>query len=126
MQSNILRLTIVVTALLLSSCSSKNDLKNQITIKVNSIDSETKQLRINRFDSVEVRKEGIGYLMKTFNTVGKYVTDSTGSVKIKIDCREEYQIRVYGLHAYGGDNFEKEELKDGQKVNIEVVPNQIY
>ncbi len=124
MQSNILKTTIGLVALLLiSSCSNKNELKNQITIEINSIDSETKQARVNMFDSVIVRKEGIGYLMKTFETVGEYVTDSTGSVKIKIDRTEKYQISLYGFHAYGGDYFDKEELKDGQELNIEVVPN---
>jgi hypothetical protein len=36
------------------------------------------------FDTVIIKKEGIGYLMKTFDKVGQYVTDPTGSVKIRL------------------------------------------
>ncbi len=126
MQSNILKAKIamcIFIAHLILSCNSKTDLENQITIKINSVDSATKQPRVNAFDSIEVRKEGIGYLMKTFDTVGKYMTDSTGSVKIKINRNEKYQIRLYGIHVYSGEDFVEGELKDGQEINIEVVPS---
>ena len=126
MQSNILNVKMTlcfsIITLLISSCNGENNLKNQITIKINSVDNETKKRRVNAFDTIEVRKQGVGYLMKTFNTVGQYVTDSTGSVKIKIDRTEKYQIRLYGIHVYGGGDLYGEELKDGQEVNIDIVP----
>ncbi|MDR7209619.1 hypothetical protein [Flavobacterium piscis] len=125
MQLNILKEKIVICIsimfLLILSCNKKNDLENQITIKINSIDSKTKQPRINMFDHVVVRKEGIGYLMKTFDKVGEYITDSTGSVKIKIDSTKIYDISVTGLNVLGGDMYYPGHLKDGQEVNIEVV-----
>ncbi|OCB75401.1 hypothetical protein [Flavobacterium crassostreae] len=99
----------------------KDDSKNQITITINSVDKETKQRRVNKFDTVVVRKEGIGYLMKTFDKVGQYVTDSTGSVKIRIDSSKICDISVSGLNVLGGDMYNPGYLKDGQEVNIEVI-----
>jgi hypothetical protein len=107
--------------LTLANCNRKSDLENQITIKINSIDGKTKQRRVNMFDTVVVRKEGIGYLMKTFDKVGEYITDSTGSVKVKIDSTKIYDISVSGLNALGGDMYYPGHLKDGQEVNIEVI-----
>lgn len=125
MQSRILKLEIVVFAsllsLLISNCNMKDDSKNQITITINSVDKETKQRRVNKFDTVVVRKEGIGYLMKTFDKVGQYVTDSTGSVKIRIDSSKIYDISVSGLNVLGGDMYNPGYLKDDQEVNIEVI-----
>ncbi|PKB15357.1 hypothetical protein CLU82_0428 [Flavobacterium sp. 5] len=125
MQSKISKMKIVISisiiALLISNCSRKTDLDNQITITINSVDSKTKLPRINTFDDVEVRKEGIGYLMKTFKRVGKYKTDSTGSVKVKIDTTKIYDISVLAENALGGDMYYPGYLKDGQKVIIEVV-----
>ena len=126
MQSKILKAKIVVCAfviaLSISNCTKKTDLENQITVKINSIDSETKQRRVNAFDTVEVRIEGIGYLMKTFSKVGEYIIDSTGSVKIKIDCTEGYTFTVFGPNLYGSERFtKKEKLKDGQEINIQVI-----
>ncbi|TDD99956.1 hypothetical protein [Flavobacterium sandaracinum] len=95
--------------------------ENQITITINSVDKETKQRRVNKFDTVIVRKEGIGYLMKTFDKVGQYVTDPTGSVKIKIDSSKICDISVSGLNVLGGDMYNPGYLKDGQEINIEVV-----
>ncbi|MRX42021.1 hypothetical protein GJU43_22320 [Flavobacterium sp. LC2016-23] len=70
MQLNIdktkLAVCISILALLISNCSRKTDSENQITIKINSIDSKSKQRRVNLFDTVEVRKEKFGYLTKTF------------------------------------------------------------
>ncbi|WP_157813307.1 hypothetical protein [Flavobacterium sp. 5] len=114
-------ISISIIALLISNCSRKTDLDNQITITINSVDSKTKLPRINTFDDVEVRKEGIGYLMKTFKRVGKYKTDSTGSVKVKIDTTKIYDISVLAENALGGDMYYPGYLKDGQKVIIEVV-----
>ncbi len=125
MRSRILKLEIVVFAslfsLLISNCNMKDDSKNQITITINSVDKETKQRRVNKFDTVVVRKEGIGYLMKTFDKVGQYVTDSTGSVKIRIDSSKICDISVSGLNVLGGDMYNPGYLKDGQEVNIEVI-----
>jgi hypothetical protein len=107
---------------LISNCNSKSDLKDKITITINSIDKETKQRRVNMFDTVIVRRESIGYLKKTFDKVGEYVTDSTGSIKIKIDSSKVYDISVSGLNVLGGDMYYPESLKNGQEVNIEVFP----
>ncbi|MEC4049004.1 hypothetical protein OX284_006160 [Flavobacterium sp. SUN046] len=74
---------ISIVSLLFLNCNNSN-LKNQITIKINSIDSKTKIPRINTFDTIEVNKEGVGYLMKTFVEVGEYVIDLMGSVKLKL------------------------------------------
>jgi len=124
MQSIIHKVVVVVCAsflsLLIVNCKGKSDLENQITITINSIDKKTKQRRINMFDTVVVRKEGIGYLKKTFDKVGEYVTDSTGSVKIKIDSSKICDISVSGLNVLGGDMYYPGYLKDGQEVNIEV------
>jgi len=106
--------------LLIVSCKGKGDLDNQITIKINSIDEKSKQKRINMFDTVEVRKEGFGWLMKTFNVVGVYITDSTGSVKIKIDSTKISEIHVLGLHELGIDMYYPGDLKNNQQVDIEV------
>ena len=125
MQSRILKLEIVLftslLSLLISNCNMKDDLKNQITVTINSVDKETKQRRVNKFDTVVLRKEGIGYLMKTFDKVGQYVTDSTGSVKIRIDSSKICDISVAGLNVLGGDMYNPGYLKDGQEVNIEVI-----
>jgi hypothetical protein len=129
MQLNILKTRIVVCnsimVFLILSCNKKNDLKNQITIKINSIDNKTKLARVNAFDTIEVRMQGFGYLTKTFDKVGEYVTDSTGSVKVKLDCTEEYIFILGGPNIYGSaeftEAFTKEKLKDGQEVNIEVI-----
>lgn len=125
MQSKILKMGIVLcvslVAILNLNCKGKRDLEDQITITINSIDKETKQRRINKFDTVVVRKEGIGYLTKTFDKIGEYVTDSTGSVKIKIDSSKICDISVSGLNVLGGDMYYPGYLKDGQEVNIEVI-----
>ncbi|RMZ59392.1 hypothetical protein D1632_07045 [Chryseobacterium nematophagum] len=105
-------------------CTKKNDLENQITIKINTIDSKTKQPRINTFDTIDVRKEKRGYLTKTYAKVGEYITDSMGSVKIKIDYNEGYKFLLKKKGFYGSESFAEpytnEKLKDGQEVNIDV------
>lgn len=125
MQSNILNTKIVVYIsilfFLISSCKNENDLKNQITIKINSIDSKTKQRRVNFFDTVEVRKEGFGFIKKTFPVEKIYIMDSMGSVKIKIDSTKLYKIFVLGIKAFGPEMYYPGHLKDGQEVNIEVI-----
>ncbi len=106
--------------LLFANCTLKGDMDNQITIKINSIDEKSKKRRINMFDTVEVRKEGFGWLMKTFNVVGVYKTDSTGSVKIKIDSTKISEIHILGLHEFGIDMYYPGHLKNNQEVDIEV------
>ncbi|CCG52344.1 Hypothetical protein KQS_01760 [Flavobacterium indicum GPTSA100-9 = DSM 17447] len=110
------------------SCNKNTNLENKITIKVNSIDSDSKQLRVNTFDVIEVRAEGFGYLMKTYEKVGEYTTDSSGSVKIEIDGSKQYRFMISGPNGYGSANFTeaftKEKLKDGQEVNIEVITHE--
>jgi preprotein translocase subunit SecF len=124
MQSNLpdtkILVYISVLFFLISSCKKEIDFENQITIKINSIDSKTKQRRVNFFDNVEVRKEGFGFIKKTFPVEKIYTMDSMGSVKIKIDTTKIYDISVLGLKVLGGDMYYPGHLKDGQEVNIEV------
>ena len=106
-------------------CARKPNLKNQITIKIISIDSETKQARVNKFDTIDVRMRAFGYFIQSFEKIGEYVTDSTGSVEIKLDSTEEYRFILDGSNIHGSaaftEAFSKERLKDGQEVNIEVI-----
>lgn len=128
MRLNILKTGIIVGVFVIClflGCKKESDLNKQITIKITTINNKTKQRRANMFDTIEIRKEEIGYLMKTFNQAGEYVTDSTGSVKIKIDPTKGYKFILrkkgfYGSESFGG-SFNKEKLKDGQEVNVEVV-----
>ncbi len=110
---------------LISSCKNENDLENQITIKINSIDSKTKQRRVNMFDTIDVRMAKFGFPMRRFVKVAEYIIDSTGSVKIKIDSTKGYSFFLSGLNVYGSENFDeaftKEKLKNGQEVNIEAI-----
>ncbi|MBK0370178.1 hypothetical protein [Flavobacterium agrisoli] len=118
--------SISIIALLISNCSRKTDLENQITITINSVDSETKQRRINTFDTIEVRKEvGIGFFTRRIPKVAEYVTDSMGSVKIKIDSACGYRFMLNKRGFYGSESFAepftKEKLKDDQEINIEAI-----
>lgn len=114
-----------VGALLICSCTNKTNSENQITIKINSIDVKTKQLRVNMFDTVDVRMTKLGFPIQKYVKVAEYITDYTGSVEIKCDSNEEYRFMISGPNVYGSANFTKaftkEKLKDGQVVNIEVV-----
>ena len=129
MKSNILNTKILVCIsvliFLISSCKNENDLENQITIKINSIDSKTKQRRVNMFDTIDVRMAKFGFPMRRFVKVAEYIIDSTGSVKIKIDSTKGYSFFLSGLNVYGSENFDeaftKEKLKNGQEVNIEAI-----
>lgn len=116
---------ISVVAMLISSCTNKTNSENQITIKINSIDVKTKQLRVNMFDTLDVRMTKSGFPTQKYVKVAEYITDSTGSVEIKCDSNEEYRFMISGPNVYGSANFTKpftkEKLKDGQVVNIEVV-----
>ena len=131
MQLDILKMKTItcisVITLLIFSCTKKTNLENQITIKINSIDSKTKQLRVNKFDVIEVRITEFGFPMQKYVKVAEYKTDSNGSVKIKVDSTEEYIFMIGGPNIYGSaeftEAFTKEKLKDGQEVNIEVISN---
>ena len=107
---------------LISNCKGKSELENQITVKINSIDRKTKENRINVFDTIEIRKEGVGYLMKTFDKVGEFVTDSSGSFKIKIDKTNNYLFLLKRRNYVGSETVIGESLKNNQEVSIEVFP----
>ena len=124
MQSKIHKTKIILfisaLALSTSNCNKKSENENQITIKINSIDEESKKRRVNMFDTLEVSKERPGLFTKRFTTERMYITDSMGSVKIKIDPTKIYDFSVSGLNVLGGDMYYPGFLKDGQEVNIEV------
>lgn len=126
MQSKIHRiksaLFIFLILSLTSNCKGKSELENQITVKINSIDRKTKENRINVFDTIEIRKEGVGYLMKTFDKVGEFVTDSSGSFKIKIDKTNNYLFLLKRRNYFGSETVIGESLKNNQEVSIEVFP----
>lgn len=129
MRSNILKakimLYVFITLMLISSCTKKDNLENQITIKINSIDEKTKKRRVNLFDTIDVRITEFGVPMEKYVKVAEYITDSNGSVRIKVDSTKEYRFMIGGSNIYGSANFTKaftkEKLKDGQEVNIEVI-----
>ena len=114
-----------VGALLISGCTDKTNSENQITIKINSIDAKTKQLRVNMFDAIDVRMTKFGFPTQKYVKVAEYITDSAGTVDVKVDSNEEYRFMISGTNGYGSANFtkafSKEKLKDGQEVNIEVI-----
>jgi len=129
MQSNVLKIKRTIFAILLlvlfTTCNKKSDFKYQITIELNCIDSKTKQHRVNKFDTIEVRKTKFNIFTQRYVKVEEYVTNSEGSVKIKVDSTQEYRFLIRGPYVYGTANFTeaftKERLKDGQKVNIEAI-----
>ena len=114
-------LFISILLLLITNCNKKSEVEGQITIKINSIDEESKKQRANMFDTLEVSKERPGLISKRFPIERKYITDSTGSVKIKIDPTKIYDFSVSGLNVLGGVMYYPGFLKDGQEVNIEVL-----
>lgn len=123
MQSKILKIKnimfISLTLILILSCKENNDLENQITIKVTSINKDTKNTRVNLFDTIVVRKEGFGFI-KTFDKIGEFVTDSMGSFNIKIDKTQDYMFLLKRRNYFGSEIFVGESLKNNQMVNIEV------
>lgn len=106
--------------IILSSCNNQNTLNN-ITVLLKVIDSETKQPRIG--DRVVVRKiKKPVFSMWQFVKVGEYVTDHNGEVKILLSNKKNYRISTFGSkHAFGYAEFIEEELKNNQKIIIEVV-----
>lgn len=89
-------LCFLVGALLICSCTNKTYSENQITLKINSIDVKTKQLRVNMFDTLDVRMTKFGFPIQKYVKVAEYITDSTGSVEIKCDSNEEYRFMISG------------------------------
>lgn len=53
--------------------------------------------------------------------IAQYITDSLGSVKIKIDRTEKYILILRAPYIYGGEDLIGEELKDGQTVTIDAI-----
>lgn len=128
MRLNILKIRIIINVLIVYtffSCKEKNDLESQITIKMTTIDYKTKQPRTGTFDTVEIMKEKARYLMKNFTKIEECVTDSTGSFKVKINPDTGYKFILRKKGFYGsesfGRSFSKEQLKDGQEINIQVM-----
>ena len=79
MQLDILKAKIVIyisIALFFLSCNNKTDTENKITLKLNSIDSKTKLLRANTFDTIEIRIKKIGFPTWRFVEEGECITDS--------------------------------------------------
>lgn len=127
MQSRILKISTLLCALavLISSCERKIDPKNQITIIINSVDGNTKENRVNMFDTIDVRIARWGFPMKRFVKVAEYITDSTGSVKVELDKSDENHFilngkYINGIYITGSTYFSEGDLKDGEKVNLEV------
>ncbi len=112
---------ISIIVLVASSCNRKTDLENQITIKVNSIDSKTKLPRINTFDTIDVRIESFGFPTKRFPKIAEYVTDSLGSVKIKLDRTENYHLLLGAPFIYGSEDIVGQNMKNNQEINIEAI-----
>jgi hypothetical protein len=129
MQLDILKikkLTFTILLLILFTfCEKKSNLENQITVKINSIDGITKKSRVNIFDTIDVRVTKYGIPMQKYVKIAEYITDSSGSVKIKIDPTKEYRFIIGGKYIYGSANFTeaftKEKLKNEQEINIEVI-----
>jgi len=129
MQSIILKIKrtsfAIILLVLFASCNKKNDFENQITITIISVDKESKQRRVNKFDTIEVRKKKLAIFTHRYVKVEEYVTNAEGLIKIKVDSTQEYSFLIRGPFLYGSANFAeaytKERLKDGQVVNIEVI-----
>lgn len=126
MQLNILKtkrvLCVFLVITLISSCTKKTAFESQITIKIKSIDSDTGQPRINKFDTIEVRVAEFGIPMRKYVKVAEYITDYEGSVITKLDRNKEYHFILRGPYIYGATEFSEQELKNNQEVNIEVIP----
>jgi len=114
-------LCVFLITMLTVRCAKKTNLENQITITINSIDSKTKLPRVNAFDTIDVRIAEFAIPTRKYVKVAEYITDSTGSIKVKLDCDEEYHFILRGTYIYGATEFSNGELKDGQEINIEVV-----
>jgi hypothetical protein len=126
MQSKIINYSLffyilIVIVFFTKGCTKKTDLENQITIKINSIDSKTKKPRVNTFDTIDVRISKFGFPMRKYVKIAEYVTDSMGSVNVTINKNEENHFILGGKNIYGAIEYYKGELKDNQEINIEVI-----
>jgi hypothetical protein len=110
----------LILCVTLLSCNNSSDLKNQITITVKVIDSETKQPRAN--DTVTIRQAKWG-IPRRYVEVGQYVTDSLGRVTLRINKVNRYSFETDGPNfAFGSDEYGEGELKNNQQIVIKVVP----
>ncbi|WPO83556.1 hypothetical protein SD427_04260 [Chryseobacterium sp. JJR-5R] len=104
--------------LLIGCSSSENNDQIKVTIKV--IDSETRQPRVN--DTVTIRQAKWG-IPRRYVEVGQYVTDSLGSVTLRINKVNRYSFETDGPNfAFGSDEYGEGELKNNQQIVIKVVP----
>lgn len=108
--------TCLCLSVLFFNCSTKED----ISVTICSIDENTNLNRINKFDSVLVMVEDKGFLTKTFKEVGKYVTDSLGSVTIKIDNSKIYDFSIFSKDKYGADMYPADYFKNLDTVKIKI------
>lgn len=112
-----------VICILLLSCSGKNsDTSHQITVVIRVIDSETGKARIH--DRVVIREvKNTLFSMRQFIKVGEYNIDSKGEVTVPVSKDKGYRISVFGNDStFGSDEFEPGQLKDMQKITIEIIP----
>ena len=125
MQSKIINYSLFLYVLIVvffsKGCTKKTDLENQITIKINSIDSETKKPRVNTFDTIHVRIAKFGFPMRKYVKIRQLVTDSNGSIIAKFYKNEEYHFIIGGKLIYGATEIYEKDLKDYQEVDIEVI-----
>ena len=74
------------------------------------------------FDTIDVRVARPGFLKRQYVKVAEYVTDSTGSVEVKLDRNEEYHFMLGGKRPFfGSTDFSTEDRKNGKRVDIEVI-----
>lgn len=104
--------------LLIGCSSSENNDQIKVTVKV--IDSETRQPRVN--DTVTIRQAKWG-IPRRYVEVGQYVTDSLGSITLRINKVNRYSFETDGPNfAFGSDEYGEGELKNNQQIVIKVVP----
>jgi len=96
----------------------KNRDINFIAIEIRSIDKSTNKTRVNKFDSVLIRTESLGYWVKTFKLTGRYRIDSTGIIKIRVNSKKINFINLYGEDVQGSDYFPSSTLSNKQVINI--------
>lgn len=106
----------LLLVLLSSNCKNNSSLDNKINVTIKSKDSKTKKVRKNKSDTIQIRMVKFGFLKKNFVTVGEYVTDSLGTVKVKLNPTEKYHISLYGKNVFGWADFNENVLEDGQTI----------
>jgi hypothetical protein len=104
---------------LLTCCTSKDNQNVHVTVLI--IDSYTKKPRIH--DKLEVKIAKWGFPTRRYVEIGKYFTNSSGAIYLSLDKNERYSFMSFGDHnAFGSDEYAKGELKNNQKIIINVVP----